>query len=603
MEDVVKVESYDLVPTKLAVQAMRDNGYRNTAYAVAELIDNSIQADANSVEVLCRESEDLAGARKRRRMQSIAVLDNGSGMDANVLRIALQFGNGTRLNDRSGIGRFGMGLPNASISQCKHLEVWSWQDGVDSALHTTIDLQAVEDGTQTDVPEPSNKAVPEYWIKAASALGRTGTLVVWSRLDRVIWRTAKALFDNSEFLIGRMYRRFIASGEVSIRMASFSENDPRAFHIDKMALANDPGYLMVPTSTPSPYDSDPLFQHDGDEWEVSRTIEFEGAQHSVKIRFSYAKEQPRAVQNAGSTPYGRHAEKNVGVSLVREGRELDLDRGLVISYDPVERWWGVEVEFPASLDDLFGVPNNKQYARHFSQLASDWKRTGGEFSHEELDQMREDEDPRLPLIEIISLIDRRLRTLRKLLELQTKGTRSTGRNRYDPMSAESVATESTKARQAEGLSGMSDVGESEDSSARKLALAGELEASGYSQHDAEGLAATTIDAGLKYTFAEADLEGSAFFTVKPVAGEIVIKVNINHPAYSNLVEVLEEDADLELSIDQLRARLTKANKGMKLLLMAWARFEDEQPTDSKRMQLQDLRTDWGRVAYQFLRDE
>lgn len=46
--------SYDLVPTHLAVQAMRDNGYRNTAYAIAELIDNSIQAGATRVELLCR---------------------------------------------------------------------------------------------------------------------------------------------------------------------------------------------------------------------------------------------------------------------------------------------------------------------------------------------------------------------------------------------------------------------------------------------------------------------------------------------------------------------------------------------------------------------
>ncbi|MBE9618498.1 ATP-binding protein [Mycolicibacterium smegmatis] len=51
--------SYDLVPTHLAVQAMRDNGYRNTAYAIAELIDNSIQAGATRVELLCRENEEL----------------------------------------------------------------------------------------------------------------------------------------------------------------------------------------------------------------------------------------------------------------------------------------------------------------------------------------------------------------------------------------------------------------------------------------------------------------------------------------------------------------------------------------------------------------
>ena len=48
-------ESY--VPAHLAIEAMRDNGYKNTAYAVAELIDNSIQANANYVQIICKEKD------------------------------------------------------------------------------------------------------------------------------------------------------------------------------------------------------------------------------------------------------------------------------------------------------------------------------------------------------------------------------------------------------------------------------------------------------------------------------------------------------------------------------------------------------------------
>lgn len=113
-----------------------------------------------------------------------------------------------------------------------------------------------------------------------------------------------------------------------------------------------------------------------------------------------------------------------------------------------------------------------------------------------------------------------------------------------------------------------------------------------------------IGSGIKYTFAEADLEGRSFFTVRPVAGEILIKININHPAYTNLVEVLEqEEATEEASESELRDRLQRANRGLKLLLMAWARYEDEQPTENERQQVQDIRTDWGRVAYRFLRQD
>ena len=79
---------FDLIPTHLAMVAMRDNGYKNTAYALAELIDNSIQAGGRDVEVLCSEREEQLPQRVRRRIDQIGVIDNGSGMDATTLRMA-----------------------------------------------------------------------------------------------------------------------------------------------------------------------------------------------------------------------------------------------------------------------------------------------------------------------------------------------------------------------------------------------------------------------------------------------------------------------------------------------------------------------------------
>src|SRR5205814_9238706 len=90
-------ETYDIVPTALAVMAMRDNGYKNAAYAIAELMDNSIQAGATVVELLCGDQVEPVKERSRSRINQIAVLDNGCGMNADVLKMALQFGNGTHL--------------------------------------------------------------------------------------------------------------------------------------------------------------------------------------------------------------------------------------------------------------------------------------------------------------------------------------------------------------------------------------------------------------------------------------------------------------------------------------------------------------------------
>ncbi len=160
---------FDIVPTHLAVQAMRDNGYKNAAYAIAELMDNAVQAGASQVELLCGEKISLVSQRQRSRIETIAVLDNGCGMDAETLRMALQFGNGTRLNpaQQTGIGRFGMGLPASSISQCTRVDVWTWQDGPESAVHSYLDLNEIKIAGQTAVPPPQAKemGVPKIeWL-------------------------------------------------------------------------------------------------------------------------------------------------------------------------------------------------------------------------------------------------------------------------------------------------------------------------------------------------------------------------------------------------------------------------------------------------------
>ena len=142
---------HEIIPQQLAIRSMRSSGYRDTAHAIAELIDNSIQAgegvnQRTEVEVLCVDRYRTINTRKRRQLDEIAVYDNACGMDPKTLRDALQFGNGTRLTraNQKGIGKFGMGLPNASISQCSKLEVWSWRDG--ACFHTYLDVEQIEKG-------------------------------------------------------------------------------------------------------------------------------------------------------------------------------------------------------------------------------------------------------------------------------------------------------------------------------------------------------------------------------------------------------------------------------------------------------------------------
>ena len=614
---------HDIVPAHLAVQAMRDNGYKNAAYAIAELMDNSIQAGATQVELLCGEKKQQVGSRMRSRIHQVAVLDNGSGMDATVLRKALQFGNGTHLEEkhRKGIGKFGMGLPSSSVSQCQRVEVWTWQNGTDSCLYSYLDINEIKQGSLIAVPEAQNKSIPAIWIKVAKNFGLTGTLVVWSNIDRCFWRTGKAIINNSEFLIGRMYRKFLDPNivqkdkKVAIRMLPFNLDNPDNIDLEneKYAQPNDPGYLMVSTSCPKPFDNRPMFEAypTKEQNEADYIINFRDQKHIVKVRFSYATEEARKStatnQRAGSLPHGKHAKKNIGISIVRAGRELEIDRSLVDKRDPKERWWGVEVEFPPSLDDLFGVTNNKQSARNFTELINvDVKSLCKEYGVKSVSQLKEklseDEDPKAPLIEIAHKIQTQLDLIRSLIEKQN--INHIRQNRHNPKNAEKKATTIVKERQAEGYIGKSDLDEqtlTEETRTQELQQA--LIDDGETKEQAQLISAKIVQEGLKYEFRNSPInDSSAFFSVKSQGGAIIVTLNTNHPAYQNLVEVLQKDVD-NADLATLRSRLQNSLEGLKLLFMAWARYEDEQLNESQKARVREVREDWGRVARRFLEQE
>ena len=213
-----------LFPSSFTIRALRDSRYHNTAYAIAELIDNSIEANAPLIELLCMEESQQVRSRSRRLVSEIAVLDNGSGMDVATLLEALKFGGGTRHNADRGIGKYGMGLPTSSMSQCKRVDVWTWQGGIDSAWHSSIDADSIEQG-DFEVPLPDQETtIPDTWRRAGSPEifeSTAGTLVVWSKLDKIQWRTANAIIENTAREVGRIHRIYITEELHAIQAASF----------------------------------------------------------------------------------------------------------------------------------------------------------------------------------------------------------------------------------------------------------------------------------------------------------------------------------------------------------------------------------------------
>jgi len=600
--------TFDIVPTHLAVMAMRDSGYKNAAYAISELVDNAIQAGAKSVELICKETEVQRSQRTRKFVKEIAIIDNGKGMDSQILRNALQFGNGERLQDRSGIGRFGMGLPNSSISQAKRVDVWTWQNGYENAIHSYLDLSEIQSRSLKEIPQPEKKSVPLEWAEASSTIkiSKAGTLVVWKDLDKCEWKTSQAIFRNSEKIIGRIYRKYIVKDNLKIRMAAFLEGASK-LHDESKVLPNDPLYLTTHTSTPGEWAKNPMFEQYGEPY----VINWEGS--DVKITFSIAKNIVREGFNPGATPHGRHASDNIGISIVRADRELELQsNGWVITYDPVERWWGAEIDFPPALDEIFGVTNNKQSARALADIAAIdldqlAEREGFKNQHELIDAWTDEKNPRLLLIKIKQFLESNLSAIRKTLTAQT--ARSKKRHPddktpvNDPDDAETKATEATKRRrEEEGIDGSSDKDEDKSDTEKKKDIERTFEQDGLSPEEASTLADKVLTDGRKYEFYEVDLPTSEFFTVRPRGGVILIGLNTNHPAYNHLVTLMR-DADDENDIDKLKHRMKKSFQALKLLLEAWARYEDELSDGVQKSRAQDARAAWGVVTREFFKEE
>ena len=599
----------EIIPLRLAITAMRDSGYKNTAYALAELIDNAIQAEATMVEVLCIERRELVSSRERRRLNRIAVFDNGSGMDAGTLRKALQFGNGTRLNDRSGIGRFGMGLPNASISQTRRVDVWSWQNGPDNALFSNIDLDDIADGTMRDVPEPEHDPVPDDWRDLAHGLGHRGTLVVWSDLDleRLTWKSASHTLLNTERVVGRIYRRFIMDGSVTIRLFATEEGSDKP-PLDRSAVFEDPLYLTPSPSVPAPFDKQPMFRDVFGE--CPQKIEYGGDTHTVMVRYAVANPETydlAGTKSRGETPYGKHAAGNIGVSVLRAGREIMLDPGWCIGYDPVERWWGVEVEFPPALDELFGVTNNKQAATHFSELATtEWEQLAedGEYFNDVVSRLKEDGDPRGWLLELSDELRRNIIELRKILKAQGAGRRSTKKSRHDkPDDVTSTVNKGWKERSKERpIEGEDHPTTEQDLEEIRSDL---TENKHYTESAAEELTSLIHEAELRVVFLEADFTNAyELFNVEIKGNVTEIVFNRQHPAFDDIfgtIATVDEDVT-NLSNEEVLERLLRAVNASKITFAAWARYEREAGL-SRAQALQKVRFDWGQIAAKFLQPE
>ena len=384
-----------------------------------------------------------------------------------------------------------------------------------------------------------------------------------------------------------MYRYFIKEEKARIQLSCFLETGGTLEKVSsKYARANDPLYLMKETSAPNPYDQEPAFEVAAD---IPIEVAVNGENHEVRLKFSVTKLKAR--EEGGSAPIGKHAGKNQGVSVVRADRELEINHTFDNTYDPRERWWGAEVSFQPELDDVFGVTNNKQAATAFGNMELDEDAKNEGMTPQEYKKSLEDDgDPRLLMYVISHQINTTLNTIR------TQIKRMKEKPVEDPTgssTAPDIAQEATdRRREQEGDLGKSDEQEKKDVSERQKELEKELVDEGVPKEEAKEIAIEYVRRNIKYLFQESEISSPAIFDVRSKAGTIIVLINSKHPASRDLFELLEKESETEESE-------SKELQALKLLLMAWARMEDE-AGDTLREKLTDIRIDWGRLAREFL---
>ena len=160
----------------------------------------------------------------------LRVLDNGSGMDAVALRTALRFGGSTRFNDRRGLGRYGMGLPNSSLSQAKRVVVHTWKRKTGRVLRSYLDIDEIASGDIIEVPAPVRVSRPSCGNGQA-----TGTAVTWTRCDRLDNKRITTVTRKLLHALGRRFRYFLWNG-VSIRVNEEMVDPIDPLFLDSRAL-------------------------------------------------------------------------------------------------------------------------------------------------------------------------------------------------------------------------------------------------------------------------------------------------------------------------------------------------------------------------------
>lgn len=209
------MKTEELIPSAARLtNSLRDLGYE-FVNAVADLIDNSIVARARRVNITIH----FEGTKSWVRIH-----DDGDGMTGASISEAMRLGTARDYED-SDLGKFGLGLKTASLSQCRVISVASRTDPNRATIESRrLDLGHVTETDRWEILHLSRGDRPE--VLTAPLQSSTGTVVLWENLDRVLnrrdpwggWaqRHLLNLAERLELHLGMVFGKFL-SGEARRR--------------------------------------------------------------------------------------------------------------------------------------------------------------------------------------------------------------------------------------------------------------------------------------------------------------------------------------------------------------------------------------------------
>lgn len=546
--------SVELIRVDRMYESLRYNDY-SPQNGLGEIVDNSVQARAGRISVMVTTEKVRRTGKKKATDQitEIAVVDDGYGMSQNTLHRCLALGESIREHDdgKPGIGRFGVGMTLGSISLARRIEVYSRTRSDDEFLYTFIDLDDIQKGNLIQIPEPVVQDPPQ---SCKELLAKTsGTIVLLKKCDRI-----DGTVDFSNYL-GQTYRKFIERG-LKITL----NGEPIFLH--------DPLYMASPTI----FDDDALKREGRIEPKASSLGEFRipreiqggnGETADVIIRMSLLPEEWRPTQGFGGSAEAkkRKIDKNEGISILRADREVFYGHVPYITgkkgeskSDDKDRWWGCEISFPPELDHDFQVRYIKRGAEPTADLRDQIRATIGEV----------------------------VQTARKMVQEtwnvnrseESKRSGNFGKAEETMARAGSILPKSKKGRE---------LAKSEDEKQIDALAAAAL---GSERDNAQKREQKKAEIRKKpYSIEPVSYPKTILFETVHLLNNNIIKLNVNHPFYKNVLQPLCGDLS-EPEGNQERQDIKNA-----ILLLLFAYAKAESMFDNHEDLFETLRSQWGTV--------